>query len=132
MDNQVEKKVLSIDDIEETDDIRYDEIPVWGGVMRVASLTSEDMVDFIEANDGPARKTAGVRLIVKSIVNEKNEHIGTDKHLSLFKKKDSKTIDMIVKRLMILNGIGKEAQEIEKAKNGSGEADSGASPTVLH
>jgi hypothetical protein len=100
--------------------------------MRVASLNAEDMVDFIEANEGPAKKTAGVRLIVRSIVDDKGERIGTDKHLAIFKRKDAKTIDMVVRRLMLLNGIGKEAQDIEKAKNGSGEAASNASPTVLH
>lgn len=126
------KEYLDITGIEEFNDIRYDEIPVWGGIMRVASLTSEDMVEFIEANNGPARKTAGVRLIMKSIVDKDGNRIGQPKHLEMFKKKDSKTTDMIIGRLMKLNGIGVKNQELEAVKNGSSEATSDASPTVLH
>jgi hypothetical protein len=130
----IDKKYLSIEDIEQFSDIRVDEVEVWGGTLCLGSLNAEDMIEFIEANEGPAKKTAGIRLIVKSLIDNPTDRnrIGSDKHLSMLKQKDSFTVGMVVKRIMLLNGIGTDAKTVEDLKNALGEATIGASPTVLH
>src|SRR4051812_3017211 len=127
-----EKTYLSVEDIDKMIDTRFDEIDAWGGTLRVASLDADSMIDFIEANEGPAKRTAAIRLLIKSLVDKDGNRIGTDKHIAVFKKKDSATIAKVVKRIMLLNGIGQEAEALAAIKNESGVAPTVASPTVLH
>lgn len=125
-------KFLSIDDIDSADDIKIisREVPEWGGHLLLGSLPSSEMIDWVEASEGPAKRTAGLRLLVKSLVNEKGERIGTDRHLQIFKKKSAVVCNQILDDIIALNGLNKKAQA--EIKNDLSETDTSVSPTVLH
>lgn len=124
------KKFLSLQQIKESKDEKFAEIdvPEWGGTIRIGSITAGEMIDFAESNDGPAKKTAGLRLIVKSLVDEDGNRIGDDALLQDLKKKDSAVCSRITDAILELNGLGEEAKK--KRKNASGEATTAASPTA--
>jgi hypothetical protein len=126
------KKLLGIDEIVEAQDIQFTEVevPEWGGTIRLGSLDAGELINFIEANDGPAKRNAGLRLIIKSLVNEDNKRIGTDAHLEHFKKKNAKVCSRLVDEILKLNGLDAKGKDVPK--NISGEATSDVSPTVLH
>ena len=125
-------KFLSVDEIASASDIQYTEIdvPEWKGTVRFGSLDAGELIDFIEANDGPSKRNAGLRLLIKSLVDEDGNRIGTDKHLEAFKKKSARVCSRLVDDILKLNGLDAKGKDV--AKNVSGEADGAASPTVLH
>jgi hypothetical protein len=125
-------KFLSVDDIEQIDDIKIirREVPEWEGHILLGSLPSDAMIEWAEASDGLAKKTAGLRLIVKSMVNEKGERIGTDRHLQVLRKKSAVVCNRIIDDIIKLNGLNKKAEA--EIKNDLSEADTDASHTVLH
>ena len=86
-----------------------------------------DMIDWQEANDSPAKKTAALRLVIRSLVDKDGNRIGKDEHVLTFQKKNTKIIERLVKAIMELNGLGKTDQE--KTKNALSEVPVGASPT---
>ena len=99
------RKVMSIADITSAEDVEYAEIEAWGGIVRIGSLTADDFIEWQESNDSPAKRTAGLRLIVKSLVDEQNNRIGTDKHIELFKKKSVAMTEKVVAAIVKLNGL---------------------------
>lgn len=128
-------KILKFKDVETVDDTTYDTIPVpqWGGSLSVGTLSAADLLEFVEANEDPIKKkSAGVRLLVKSLVDENKKRLATDdktleEGIAIFIKKDANVITDVVKKLMALNKLDKKGQEA--IKNASGEAPSGASPS---
>lgn len=127
--------VLSLDDLGAIEDVRYDyvTVPHWSrpgqaATIRIGSLSADDMIEFVESNEGPAKRTASLRLIIKSIVDEKGVRTGRPEHLKMLRAKDASMCNKVVEAILLLNGIGAKAQEA--SKNGSGEVVSGASPTA--
>lgn len=125
-------KLLNIDEIAGVSDVQFIEVevPEWKGTVRFGTLDAGELIDFIETNDGPAKRNAGIRLIIKSLVDEQGNRIGTDKHLEAFKKKSAKVCSRLVDEVLKLNGLDAKGKDVPK--NVSSEADSAASPTVLH
>ena len=124
------KKFLSIDDIASTQDIEYREvdIPAWGGTVRIGSLPADDMMDWAESADGPAKKTAAVRLIIKSLVDADGKRIGDEsKHLAMFKKRSAAVLNMLTEHILDLNKLN--VKDREKAKNAFSETDTAVSPS---
>lgn len=120
---------MGITEIAAAPDVQYIDVEAWGGFLRLGSLTAGDMIEFIEANEGPAKKTAGLRLIINSLVDENGNRIGDEKRdLPMLRKKDSKTCNMLVQKILDLNGLDKKNEG--GAKNGSSEANTDASPTA--
>ena len=110
-------KIVSIADIEADDDVEYATIPAFkeGEFFRIKSLTAGDMIEWSEANEGEAKRTAGLRLIIKSLVDEDGKRIANDSHLALFRKKSHKRTEDIVKAILKLNGMNvKGAEEAKK------------------
>ena len=128
-------KVLQFKDVESVDDTTYDVIPVpeWQGELHVGTLSAADLLEFVEANEDPQKqKTAGVRLLVKSMVNEHKQRLATtpeqlEEGMKIFIKKDASVITSVVRKLMALNKLDKKGQEA--LKNASGEAGTAASPS---
>ena len=114
------EEVLSIDDMLAADDVKYAEVSAWGGKVRLGSLDAGSMLDFVEANEGSAKRTAGIRLLVKSLVDKDGKRIGEDRHVDLFKKKDAGTINRMLEEIMRLNGL--DDKKAATAKNDSSEA----------
>lgn len=107
MSDQTEpkRKVMSMADIAAADDVEYFDIEAWGGIVRIGSLDANAFITWQEENDGPAKRTAGLRLIVDSLVDEQNNRIGTDKHLEMLKKKSVKMTEKVVTEIVRLNGL---------------------------
>lgn len=125
MDEQsTAKKFLSIDEVNTSKDEEYFEIEVWGGIFLAGSLTADDFILWQEANEGPAKRTAGLRLIVDSMcgplagcpacegalhngVAHKGVHprTGSDKHLEIYKKKSVAMTEKVVAAIVKLNGL---------------------------
>lgn len=123
---------LSADDILGTDDTEYTQVKAWAGrPLMLQSLTAGDMIDFVQSNEGPAKHTAGVRLIIKSAVYPTTkQRMFKDSDLEKLKSKNSKITNVIVDAILKLNGLDKKTQDA--AKNDSGETQPEGSPTVLH
>jgi hypothetical protein len=100
-------RILSLDEILASDDVEYLTIDGYqpGEKIRIGSLTAGDLIEWQDANETEAKKTAGLRLIVKSLVDADGKRIATDKHIQFFRKKNHKKTETIVKRILKLNGI---------------------------
>lgn len=127
-----EQKYLSIQDIDSTDTTVYKDVPAWGGMVRLASLSADEMIDYVEGNEGPGQRVAGIRLLVKSLVDDTGKRIGKEEHVEIFKKKDTLTMSRLVGEAMELNGIQRPKAVVDAIKNASSEAQIGASPSTLH
>jgi hypothetical protein len=105
--NNGHDRILSIDEILSSDDVEYKIIDGFGPgeKIRIATLTAGDLMEWTDANEGVAQKTAGLRLIIRSLVDAEGNRIASDKHLTALKKKSSKKVDAIVKEILKLNNI---------------------------
>lgn len=141
MENQEQKPngklpVLSIDQMLESDDVRFVEVevPEWNGSVRLASVSAAAMMEFVEANqDKQKAKDANVRVIVQSIVDKEGVRLVSpeqiDALIQRFKQKDVRVMNRLMDAVMQLNDITVTKAEI---KNVLGEASGGDSPTILH
>jgi hypothetical protein len=114
-------KVLSIDEILAADDVSYMTVQAWGGSVRLGSLDAGTMLDFIEANDGPAKRTAGIRLVIKSLVDAQGNRIGKMDMMEAFKKKNSRIFNQLVEAILILNGLGKDGVDVSSQLRAAGQ-----------
>lgn len=73
--------------------------------IRIGSVNAGDMIEWSEANEGEAKRTAGLRLIVKSLVNAKGERIGSDKDIPKLRVMRHNVTERIVKEILKLNGM---------------------------
>ncbi len=129
MDIEKPEELLNAEDILGTDDVEYVTVKAWSNrPIRLQSLNAGDLIDFIQTNDGPAKHTAGLRLIIKSAVDKNNNLLFTDKNLEALKKKNSKITNVIIDAILKLNGLDPKSKDA--AKNASGETVPDASPTV--
>lgn len=127
----VASPILTMDEIFAADDTRYETIPVptWGGSIRIGSLRAGQMLKWIEANDGPAKRTAGLRLLQESLVDAQGNRIGKPEHIEKLASRDHHTVTELIQRVLEFNKLNVK-EDKDKAKNSSGEAGSDASPTA--
>lgn len=99
--------VLSMQEIMATDDVEYALVEGFkpGQMFRIQSLTAGALIEWSEANDGPAKRTAGLRLIVQSLVDGEGRSIAGPEHIDVFRKKSHKVTERIVKDILKLNGM---------------------------
>ncbi len=114
------KKVLSIEEMLAADDIVFTEVEAWGGLVRLGSLDAGTMIDFVEMNEGPGKKTATLRILLKSLVDKDGNRIGRDDMMNGFKKKSQKTINELGDAILELNGLGKTGVDISKELRSAG------------
>jgi len=82
---------------------------------RIGSLTAGDLIEWSEANEGEAKRTAGLRLITKSLVNSKNERYAADsKNIAVFRTKSHKVTERIVREILKLNGMSVKEEAAAK------------------
>ena len=110
-------KILSVDDILSADDTEYKLVPGFkdGESFRIKSITAGDMIEFVESNEGEAKRTAGLRLIVKSLVDGDGKRIMDDTHIALLRKKSQKVTNRLVDEILKLNGL--DVKKDAAAKN---------------
>jgi hypothetical protein len=122
-----DQKVFTLDDLKrpETNDVKYDTVEAYGGIVKIGSLSSEDMLQWIESNGDPdKKKRAGLRLLVKSIVDEQGARFPESDHdaiLEIFKRKDAQDNGRVLEKVLRLNGFpvpkdGKESDPVGEAK----------------
>lgn len=117
-----EKIYASMDEIlaAGSTDVEYATVPGFkpGEFVRIGSVTAGDMIVWSEANEGEAKRTAGLRLICKSLVGPAPENIryaDDDKNIPKFRAMRHKETERIVKEILKLNGM--QVKDEEKAKN---------------
>lgn len=111
--------VESMDEIFGTNDVEYNVIDAWGKKVRVVSMSAEDFIEWNEASTDAAKKTSGIRLFLKCIVNAKGERIGTLKHMEQLKKKSVREIIKVVQVILKVNGLEvkpDKSTEVEQQK----------------
>jgi hypothetical protein len=83
-----------------------------GQVFVLQSLNAGDLIEWSEANE-EAKRTAGLRLIVKSVVDgepgkdegAKGMRIMDDTHIALLRKLPHKATESVVRAVLKLNGM---------------------------
>lgn len=111
----------------------YQDVEAYGDLVCIGSLSSEDMIQWIEENEDKTKaREAGLRLLVKSIVDpDTHAHVPVDdrdRYLEIFRKKDSRENSKVIYAVLKLNGLDK-AKGADLVK-GSGEVSPAASPAV--
>ena len=81
-----------------------------GSVIRIGSVTAGDIIAWNNANEGEAKQTAGLRLIVDSMVDGENNRIGRSEHIPLLRDVPVKQTERVLKAIVKLNGLGAKAQ----------------------
>ena len=86
-----------------------------GQKVRIGSVTAGDMLEWDEANTGDAKKTAGLRLITKSLVDKDGRRYADDpKNIPKFRTMRHKETERIVREILKLNGMTVKANKDEK------------------
>jgi hypothetical protein len=84
-----------------------------GQVFVIQSVTAGDMIEWSEASEGEAKRTMGLRLIIKSVVDgepgkdegKTGQRILDDTHIALLRKLPHKATENVVKVILKLNGM---------------------------
>lgn len=111
-------QIDSMEEILDSDDVEFATIEgfVKDKPFRIGSLSAGDLIEWSEANEGEAKRTAGLRLICKSLVDSKGKRFAADpKNIAVFRTKSHKVTERIVKEILRLNGM--VVKDAEKAKN---------------
>lgn len=119
----VVKIYASMDDIEASGatDVEYDVIDGFkpNEKFRIGSVTAGDIIAWSEANEGEAKKTAGLRLICRSLVGPPPANIryaDDDKNIARFRNVRHKEVLRVVNAILKLNGMTAK-QEAETKKD---------------
>lgn len=120
-DQNDEQELLTAAQIAAADDVEFKTIPTWvingkQGYSRIRSLSAEDFIVWQEANEGTAKRNAGLRIIIKSLVDKEGNPVGDDKMLEMLKKKSHRVTDNIIAEILKLNGLKIKGEET-KEKN---------------
>lgn len=107
--------VLSMAEISAAQDCEYALVPAWGGKkVRIASVTADDIIKWSEANEGEAKRSMGLRLITRSLVDKNGNRISGDQDLPMLRSKSHKITEQIVKAILKLNGMNVKAEDAAK------------------
>lgn len=123
--NAETKSLVTLDDlVAASSDVEYTEIPGFkdNQFFRIRSLTAGDLIEWHEAGeDERAKRTAGLRLIVKSLVDKAGQRILTNESIGMLKNISVKISERVVEEILKHNGMnvkgGKTKAETD-AKNG--------------
>jgi hypothetical protein len=128
-----ETRQLSFDQYMEAPDTRFDEIETPRGIVKVGSVSSADILTWFDENDDPVKKHfAGLRLVVKSIVNPDGSRVPEEQReaaVVALSKHDSLENGRLAHACLVLNGLRVKTSKGALVKNDSSEALSGVSPT---
>lgn len=108
--------ILTRTQILDAEDIGFQEVevPDWGGVVRLRTLTGEEAVKFAETTkDKPGESSALLLSLV--CVDEDGERIFTPADITALTRKSMRPILLLQKVAMQMNGLAEE--EVKKTKN---------------
>lgn len=118
----VDKIYASVDEIEARGGLEVEYAIVDGfkpaEKFRIGSVTAGDIIEWTEANEGEAKRTAGLRLITKSLVGPEPDNIryaDHPKHIQRFRRMRHKDTERLVREILKLNGMSvKGDAEVKK------------------
>lgn len=128
-----DKKIASFEELDKVDGIEYDAVEAYGTVVGIGSLPTSDLHEWIESNeseDKGKKREAGLRLLVKSIVDNNHNRVSKENFeawVAKFRAKSNKENGKVIAAALRLNGFDTEAEK--QIKNDSSEATTGASPS---
>lgn len=131
-----DKKFLSVDELLAKDDTRYDVVETPHGLIKIGSASSRDILDWFDENNDPEKKRfAGLRLLVKCIINPDGSRIPEEQreaYVTVFANRDSFENGRLASACLVLNGLKPKPKPdtvAEPVPNASSEAPTGVSPT---
>jgi hypothetical protein len=89
----------------------------------IASINAGDFIEWQESNEGPSKRNAGLKLIIRSVVDGvpeeggKGERIMTDAHLPMLRKLPIKVTERIVREIIDFNNLKPSAGETAAKKD---------------
>lgn len=116
------QRILTVEEMLAAEDVEYAVIPTWKvkdsktgelvqGYTRIGSLNADDVIMWRESNEGPAKKSMGVRLFVNSLVDVDGKRIGNQMYYELFKKKSNAIQERVLAEIVKLNGMTVKAEK---------------------
>lgn len=91
-----------------------------GKKVRIGSVTAGDIIEWSEANEGEAKRTAGLRLITKSLVGPAPDNIryaNKSENIAKFRAMRHKETERIVREILRLNGMNVKGDAAEAKKD---------------
>ena len=120
-----DKVVNQWEELLSAEDTDYVNVDVGNKSVRLGSLNALELVEWIERqSDEEKKKTNGLWLVAKCLVNDTGQRIGKMDEVVKLREKALKTIKALVKAALALNGL-----EAKKGPNEPSETKSGDSPT---
>jgi hypothetical protein len=113
--------IMGFEDILAATNVQYVEVDAWGKKTGLMSITAGEVLEWLEQKELPGqRKEAGLLLLARSFVTaEKSRLCDTPEKEQMMvgslKLKDSKTVNTLTNRVLVLNGIIEET--VAQAKN---------------
>jgi len=93
----------------EVNNVKYDTVEAYGEIVRIGSVSSADMLEWVEGNSDPAKKKiSGLRLLVKSVTDDSGERYSPndyDEVVKDFAQKDAQENGKVLRKVLILNGF---------------------------
>lgn len=106
----------------DTNNVKYDTVEAYGTQVRIGSVSSADMLEWVEGNADPQkRKRAGLRLLVKSIVDAEGNRFptetadapGYEAAVAAFAAKDAQENGKVLAKVFLLNGFPNPKDEAQ-------------------
>ena len=126
--------MLTKDAIIHVEDLDYEdeEVPEWGGTVRIRCMTGSERDSFEAAiykieggNTKVVRDNFRATLLARCLIDENGNRLFSDKEINQLGKKNSKIISRLFEKAQKINGLTTEDQE-ELLKNFKGEEESGS------
>jgi hypothetical protein len=119
--------LLGREQILHAEDLQFEEVEAWGGVVRVRMMTGSERDSFEQSMmkvDGAkvTRDMANMRakLLIRTICDENNKRVFTDKDIDLVGGKSAAEIEKVFEAAQRLNKLAAQDSE-EQEKNSEGE-----------
>lgn len=125
--NEATKPVFSLDQGLDANITNYVTVDAHGGTYRLASLSTEEILDWLGEKEDKSKKLSGLRLAVRCICDaDGNRYVGKDGRTNdryeaavvRFSTKEGRGNKMLVAAAMELNGMRDIAATLSQAKNG--------------
>jgi hypothetical protein len=109
--------LLTAQQIVEAQDVQFElvEVPEWGGIVRIRSLTAENMTEFLRATEMADKGDSTVKAMMLTACDEEGNLIFKDPSaLQVLKKKSLLPFVRIQERVLVMNGLTEESRSARK------------------
>jgi hypothetical protein len=108
--------LLTAEQILAAEDIKYVEVevPEWGGMVRLKTLSGEEAAEFLSDEFQKDKKNASVRVLIMSAVKEDGTLMFTVDEIVKLRKKSLRAINRLQDAALKLNGLKEEDKEVKK------------------